>query len=386
VDQRHGHRALTDGARDALDRARPHVAGDEDARHGRLEQVRVAPQRPAGGLRVGAGEDEPALVARDHPLQPVGARRRADEDEARVDRLEALRAVAAADAQRPHVPVLALRGERDRAGADVDVRQLCELLDQVVRHRLLQRAADEHRHPAGVLAEVHRRLAGGVRAADHDHVLVPARSRLGHRRAVVDARAGQLREARAVELAVGDAGRDEHAVGAQRRAARQPHGAPSAPDLEADRVLDGEQLRAEPPRLVRGAPREVRAAQPRGEAEVVLDPARLAGLAAGRLTLHHHRAQPLRRAVHGGREAGRTAAHDDQVVVVGRRLRGHAQALGQLEHGRTLEHGAVLQQRDGEAAVADPGDREQLARLAVALDVEPARRHAVSREEVAQVV
>ncbi len=375
-----------DGARHALDRARAHVARDEDARHARLEQVRVAPERPAGRLGVGAGQDEAALVARDDALQPVGARRGADEDEAGVDRLDGLGAARVADVQRAQVVVLALRADRDGARAHVDVRQRGELRDQVVRHRLLERAAGEHRDPARVLAEVHGRLAGRVRSADDDDVLVLAGAGLGHRGAVVDARAGELGEAGAVQLPVGDARRHEDAVRAERRAAGQPHGAPRALHLEGHRVLHGEQLGAEPARLVGRAPREVRAAQAVREAQVVLDPARLAGLAAGRLALDHHGAQPLRRAVHGRRQPGRAAADDHQVVVVGRRLRRHAEALGELEHGRALEHAAVLEQRDGQAVVPDPGDRQQLARLAVALDVEPARRHPVAGEEVAQVV
>ena len=52
VDQRDGHRALAHCAGDALDRARAHVAGDEHARDRRLQQVRVALERPARGLRV----------------------------------------------------------------------------------------------------------------------------------------------------------------------------------------------------------------------------------------------------------------------------------------------------------------------------------------------
>ena len=72
--------------------------------------------------------------------------------------------------------------------------------------------------------------------------------------------------------------------------------------------------------------------------------------------------------------------------MVLRRRAGDAEALGELEHRRALEHRAVLEQRDRQAIGRDPDDRQQLARLAVALDVEPARRHAVAREKVAQVV
>ena len=44
-------------------------------------------------------EDEAALVARNHALEPVRARRRADEDEARVDLQQRLGTVRPADAQ-----------------------------------------------------------------------------------------------------------------------------------------------------------------------------------------------------------------------------------------------------------------------------------------------
>ena len=72
--------------------------------------------------------------------------------------------------------------------------------------------------------------------------------------------------------------------------------------------------------------------------------------------------------------------------MVLRRLAGDAEPLGELEHGRALEHRAVLEQRDRQPLGVDAGDRQQLARLGVALDVQPAGRHAVAGEEVAQVV
>ena len=72
--------------------------------------------------------------------------------------------------------------------------------------------------------------------------------------------------------------------------------------------------------------------------------------------------------------------------MVGRGLGRHAEALGQLEHGRLLEHGPVFEQRDGQAVLPHPGDRQQLAGLPVALDVEPPGRDAVAGQEVAQVV
>ena len=45
--ERDGHAALAHGRRDALDRARPHIAAREDARYAGLEEIRVTVQRPA---------------------------------------------------------------------------------------------------------------------------------------------------------------------------------------------------------------------------------------------------------------------------------------------------------------------------------------------------
>ena len=61
----------------------------------------------------------------------------------------------------------------------------------------------------------------------------------------------------------------------------------------------------EPARLLQRAARELVARHAGREAEVVLDPRRRAGLAAGRLALDDDRAQALRRAVDGRREPGR---------------------------------------------------------------------------------
>jgi len=65
---------------------------------------------------------------------------------------------------------------------------------------------------------------------------------------------------------------------------------------------------------------------------------------------------------------------------------GDAEALGQLEHARALEHGAILEQHHGQPLGVEVGHLQELARLAVAFDIEPARGHAVAHEEVAQVM
>ena len=137
MDERDGHRALAHRAGHALDRAGAHVAGHEHAGHAGLEHVGVALERPAVGRHVGPGEDEAALVAGDHAVEPVGARRGADEHEAGVGVAASSLAVAAAHAQR------APGGRRPRPRracvlrAHLDVLRRLDLLDQVVRHRRL---------------------------------------------------------------------------------------------------------------------------------------------------------------------------------------------------------------------------------------------------------
>ena len=55
---------------------------------------------------------------------------------------------------------------------------------------------DEHVHALGGLREKHGGLPGGVAAADHDHLFPAAQLRLDERRAVVHARALELRQVR----------------------------------------------------------------------------------------------------------------------------------------------------------------------------------------------
>ena len=67
-----------------------------------------------------------------------------------------------------------------------------------------------------------------------------------------------------------------------------------------------------------GAAGQLGAADAGREAEVVLDPARGARLAAEHGALDHQRVEPLRGAVDRGAEAGRPAADDEQVDLLAR--------------------------------------------------------------------
>ena len=80
----------------------------------------------------------------------------------------------------------------------------------------------------------------------------------------------------------------------------------------------------EPLRLPAGEPRELRATDPAGEAEEVLDLRRVRRLPTGHVALEHDGPQAVGRGVDGRRQARRTGADDREVVVARRRRLGMA--------------------------------------------------------------
>ena len=157
-----------------------------------------------------------------------------------------------------------------------------------------------------------------------------------------------------IDLPVGDARCDQHAVRAQRAAAARSTIRPAPSTRRADGVLHGQQLGAEPAGLVGRAAGQIRAAQSCREAQVVLDAARLTGLPARRLALDQHGAESLRRSVDGGGQAGRAAADDHEVVVVLRRLRRDSESAGELEDRGLLEHTPSSSRATGRRASSTP--------------------------------
>src|SRR4029434_4158778 len=100
-----------------------------------------------------------------------------------------------------------------------------------------------------------------------------------------------------------------------------------------------DELSAELLRLRVGAPREVLTRDAHRKTEVVLDLGARARLAARRARLQDQNVESLRRAVHGGGEAGGPGADDDQVA----HARGidrvvEPEAGGDLLIGRAPEH------------------------------------------------
>ena len=228
-----------------------------------------------------------------------------------------------------------------------------ELVDEVARHALLERvAAAEDRHAPRVVREEQRRLARRVAGADDVDVEAVRVRRLAARRAVGDALAGEPVEALDRQPPPRDAAGEDDRPRPQDVAAVEVHLARRRVDPR-DRPRD-EDLGAEPPRLLQRAARQLVARDARREAEVVLDPRRRAGLAAGRLALDHDRPQPLRGAVDGRGEPGRPGADDHRVVLRGGRLGGEAEQLGHPAELRPHD-GLAVDDADRRAVVARPG-------------------------------
>ena len=158
-----------------------------------------------------------------------------------------------------------------------------------------------------------------------------------------------------------------------------------AAPLDAGHLLHRQQLRAEPLRLGGCAASEVAAAEAGREAEVVLDARALAGLAAERLPLHQRGLQALGCSVDGGRQPGRPAADDQQIVERQLRAPEHAGALRQLGDARAAHRAAVREEHQRQLGLAVRGG-EQPTGIGVTLHVEPAVGHLVPRQEIARLV
>ena len=167
------------------------------------------------------------------------------------------------------------------------------------------------------------------------------------------------------------------------RAVGEGDDAPVAVRRDARALRGREQLDAEPDGLVARAARQLAAGQPLREPEVVLDPAALPGLPAGRRGLHQQGAQPLAAGVHRGPEAGRAGAHDDDVVEGAARRGRQPDPLGELAQRRVAQHLAVRQQHHGQrgGVALEAGRGEQPAGL-LEPHVEVAVGHLVAREEL----
>ena len=122
-----------------------------------------------------------------------------------------------------------------------------------------------------------------------------------------------------------------------------------------------------------------------GEAEVVLDPRALPGLAAGGVPLDEHGAQALRRAVDRRAQPGRAAADDDEVVEVARRRGGQPDRARRVSASvGSTQRLAVGGDHHRDVVGVAPGGRQQPLALGL-VDGVPAVGHRVAGQEVADL-
>ncbi len=130
--------------------------------------------------------------------EPVGVRIGADEGEQLAH--VAAGVVAAGPVARGDRAAAALPRLRARPTSEPvtisTLREAADAVDQIVRHRLFERAADDQRHLLRVLGEVDHRLPGRIAAADQRDLAARAERRFERRGPVVDALALEFLEPR----------------------------------------------------------------------------------------------------------------------------------------------------------------------------------------------
>lgn len=141
----------------------------------------------------------------------------ADHDEDVADR--ARFALSAAAVRPGHAAQQGIAIQLGDLGARMqgDLRRLVDALDEMVGHGVGEAvAADEDVHMRRGARQEHRRLAGGIAAADDDHFLAGAQIRFHRRRGVVDALALETLVVEKRQLAIARTGRDHDRAGADR--------------------------------------------------------------------------------------------------------------------------------------------------------------------------
>src|SRR5439155_14410983 len=197
-------------------------------------------------------------------------------EEAKEERERKL--LAALERDRLEQAVGSVKGGELAAIADGDAVAL-ELADQVVGHRLLQVAsAMEQGDQRAAASEPDSRLSGRVAAADHGDARGSAQLCFRWSGGVEDARALVFGETLEREPPVVGTGGEDDRAGRDLVLLFQPYEVSPAARLEPDRTVGGRRPGAELACLADGPGRQLRAADPSRETEVVLDPARRPGL------------------------------------------------------------------------------------------------------------
>ena len=158
-------------------------------------------------------------------------------------------------------------------------------------------------------------------------------------------------------------------------------------ELDVDHLAREQERRSEDPRLLVGALRELGPAQPTREAEVVADAGARACLAADRLALDDERAQSFRGCIDRRGESRRAGPDDHDVELAGLvELSSHpGPVLREILRLRVDERRPVRKDDHWNVGSGLPAGAEQLDSLGRIAGME-CMRHAVSREEIAQLV
>src|SRR5207302_5312935 len=117
-----------------------------------------------------------------------------------------------------------------------------------------------------------------------------------------------------LQAVVGDAGSDEDGPGPDRAASREGDAPFVSTGCETGDLAGDHELCAQRDRLLLRPRRQLRAADAAREPKIVPDHRGRPRLPARRLRLDDGRAQPVRSAVDGGGETGRSSPDDDEIV------------------------------------------------------------------------
>ena len=226
-------------------------------------------------------------------------------------------------------------------------------------------------------------LSRGVAAADHARRAGPAELRLRRPGCVEHADPLVVGEPLDGESPVLRAGCQQHGARRDLVVVLQTDDVSLAARFERERAVGRRRPRTELPRLGDGAAGQLRAADPGREAEVVLDPAGGARLAAEGGALDDERLEALRRAVHRSREARGAGADDHEVDLLARgELEPDPERARDLAGRRAAQLLAAGQTHERQALVAQSGDQGGRVRVAGLLGVAPGIRQAVAAGEL----
>ena len=227
---------------------------------------------------------------------PLGVRPAADAEEDAVDGASLGLAGGVREGHGAELSTARVQLGQLRLDVDVDQRMRLDPLDQVGGHAPAEAvAAHEHRHARRLVREVEDGLAGRVAGPDHDDVLASALRRLAAPGAVVDPVADEIVDALEVEpcpihaWSREDDGRRHLGVVLEDQPDRllmPVH--PAAADASHEQKFGAESLG-----LAARQPSELRAADPVGEAEEVLDHRRVRGLTARYVGVAYERREPV---------------------------------------------------------------------------------------------